>query len=118
MDTAETLQIDQTFCRPPRLSDFFKVVLDIVEAATKSSTRQLLAHNTAHLFPNGVGSQRLLHTMPPMLAEFLRASNSRPGAQEEITYTEMSTKADAAAPQAGRDYYERLPPCRSGRASY
>jgi serine protease Do len=61
MDAAETLQLDEHFALPRRLPDFYKTWMNIVEAATRRGSAQLLAHNAARVFPHGAGSERLLH---------------------------------------------------------
>ena len=61
MDTAETLQLDEHFGLPQGLPDFYKSWINIVETANERGSAKLLAHNTAHVFPHGVGSERLLH---------------------------------------------------------
>lgn len=63
MDTAETLQLDEHFALPRGLPDFYKTWMNIVETATQRGSAQLLAHNAAHVFPRGAGSERLLHTI-------------------------------------------------------
>jgi len=63
MDTAQTVQIDAHFKLPLSLSDFYATWMGIIEGATERGTRQLLAHNAAHVFPNGAGSARMLHTI-------------------------------------------------------
>ena len=61
MDAAETLQVDERFALPQGLSDFYKTWMKVIEGATQRGSAQLLAHNTAHIFPRGAGSERLLH---------------------------------------------------------
>jgi serine protease Do len=61
MDTAETLQLDEHFALPRGLPDFYKTWMNIVETATRRGSARLLAHNAAHVFPHGAGSERLLH---------------------------------------------------------
>jgi serine protease Do len=63
MEAAETMQIDERFTLPKSLSDFYKTSLKIVDDAIRRSWEQLLAHNTAHVFPHGAGSEKLLHSI-------------------------------------------------------
>jgi len=63
MDNAETLQLDEHFALPRALPDFYKTWMNIVETATQRGFAQLLAHNAAHVFPHGAGSERLLHSI-------------------------------------------------------
>jgi len=63
MDTAETVQVDEHFALPLRLPDFYKTWTNIVETATQRGSAQLLAHNAAHVFPHGTGSERMLNTI-------------------------------------------------------
>lgn len=63
MDTAETLQLDEHFALPRSLADFYKTWMSIVETAAQRGSAQLLAHNAAHVFPHGAGSERLLHSI-------------------------------------------------------
>jgi serine protease Do len=61
LDTAETLQMDEHFALPLGLPEFYETWMNIIEAATERGSAQLLAHNAAHVFPNGSGSERMLH---------------------------------------------------------
>jgi serine protease Do len=63
MDTAEILQVDEHFELPRKLPDFYADCMKIVESATQRGATQLLARNSAHLFPHGAGSERLLHSI-------------------------------------------------------
>src|SRR6185437_10622880 len=38
-------------------------IMDIAETVSQHGDAQLLAHNAAHVFPHGTGSERLLHTI-------------------------------------------------------
>lgn len=63
MDTAETQQIDEHFALPLRLADFYKTLISTLETTTLRGTADLVVHNVAHVFPQGAGSERLLHTI-------------------------------------------------------
>lgn len=63
MDTAETQQVDEHFALPLPLADFYQRWMSILASLTERGTGQLLAHNSAHLFPLGAGSERLLHVI-------------------------------------------------------
>jgi serine protease Do len=63
MDTAETLEIAERFALPQNLPEFYKAWTNIIETAIQRGSAQLLAHNTAHVFPHGGGAERLLHTI-------------------------------------------------------
>jgi len=63
MDTAETVQIDEHIALPKSLPDFYRALMGIAETVSQHGDAQLLAHNAAHVFPHGTGSERLLHTI-------------------------------------------------------
>jgi hypothetical protein len=63
LNTDETLQMDEHFALPRGLSDFYNTWMNIIEAANERGAAQLLAHSAAHVFPNGGGSEGMLHTV-------------------------------------------------------
>ena len=63
MTSTEPLRIEEQFGLPQSLSDFYTTSANIIEKQTEGGLAQLLAHNAAHLFPRGPGSEGLLHTV-------------------------------------------------------
>jgi serine protease Do len=74
MDAAEVIETHERTPLPASLADFYRGMSKIILSMTTNSTRQLLEHNKAHLFPNGDGSSVILHEvyrspMPRLIRE-------------------------------------------------
>ena len=63
MDTAESTDYDERFSLPLELPAFYKTWFGILEKENDREYAQLFAHNEAHVFPHGAGSEKLLHTL-------------------------------------------------------
>ena len=61
MDAAESAEYDEHFALPLGLPEFYKTWLGIIEKENEREYTQLFAHNEAHVFPRGAGSEKLLH---------------------------------------------------------
>jgi serine protease Do len=61
MDTAESAEYDEHFPMPLELPEFYKTWFGILEKENGRQYAQLFAHNEAHVFPHGAGSEKLLH---------------------------------------------------------
>ena len=62
-EASETLRIDERFDLPKPLAEFYKTVRERTAELVSGGAKKLLADNTDHSFPHGVGSARLLHTI-------------------------------------------------------
>lgn len=60
---SETLRIDERFDLPTPLAEFYTIVRARTAELISGAEKKLLADNADHLFPHGVGSERLLHTI-------------------------------------------------------
>jgi serine protease Do len=61
-EASETLRIDERFDLPKPLAQFYNTVWERTTELVSGAAKKLLADNTGHIFPHGVGSERLLHT--------------------------------------------------------
>lgn len=61
-EASETLRIDERFDLPKPLAEFYKTVWERTAELISGGAKKLLADNADHIFPHGVGSERLLHT--------------------------------------------------------
>jgi serine protease Do len=65
-DASETAKFDERFDLPKPLTDFYTALRDTSVRLITGAEQKLLEHNTAHLFPRGPGSDRLLYTIDRM----------------------------------------------------
>jgi serine protease Do len=63
IDVSETASFDERFDLPKPLAQVFATVWELSLRDTWSASEKLLEHNAQRLFPNGAGSERLLHTV-------------------------------------------------------
>jgi hypothetical protein len=63
LDASETVTTDEHFALPKPLAQFFASVLEVTQRVISDAEQKLLEHHKDHLFPHGVGSQQLLHTI-------------------------------------------------------
>jgi serine protease Do len=61
MDTAESAEYDEHFALPMDLPGFYKTWFGVLEKENEREYAQLFAHNDAHVFPHGSGSEKLMH---------------------------------------------------------
>jgi serine protease Do len=74
IDASETVTVNENFALPKSLADLYATLLEASTRLAWNATTRLLDHNARHLFPNGPGSERMLHTtersaFPQMLHE-------------------------------------------------
>lgn len=73
LDTAETSEQHEQFKLPLALADFYTTVRDLTNKDLEQAQAHLIADNSARLFPNGNGSEQLLHEAPGSpLPRFIR----------------------------------------------
>lgn len=73
LDTSETSDEHDEFKLPLALPDFYRTVLQLRDQHLQQAQAHLIADNSTRLFPNGSGSEQLLHQAPQSpLPRFIR----------------------------------------------
>ncbi len=73
LDTSETSDEHDEFKLPLALADFYRTVLRLRDQHLQQAQAHLIADNSTRLFPNGSGSEQLLHQAPKSpLPRFIR----------------------------------------------